>query len=128
MKKQNSLPSELEHLNIVAKSSPEPVQLLNIYFHSVFAPKIEFSGADIDTNFSEVDNFDVSATTIEKILSDLDVNKLQGPDGLPPVLYRKLAKSLSITLSKFFRNIIIKTRIIIIIMRIIIKKFVTPGK
>ena len=105
LKEQNRLPSEIQHSNIIAKSGSERVELLNNYFHSVFVPKIEFSVADIDTNFTEIDNLDVSTTSIEKILSDLDVIKSGGPDGLPPVPYRKLAKSLSKSISKFFCTI-----------------------
>ena len=78
---------------------------MNSYFHFVFSPKIELSVADIYTNFTEIDNFDVSATTIGRIVSDLDVSKSRGPDGLPPVPYRKLAKILSKSLSKFLRTI-----------------------
>ena len=92
LKKQNILPSELQLSNIVPTCGPERVELLNNYFKSVFAPKIEFSVAYIDTNFTEKDSFAVSATTIEKSLSDLDVSNSQGPYGLPPIHYRKLAK------------------------------------
>ena len=94
LKKQNSLPSELQLSNIPAKGGTERVELLNNYFPSVLAPKNEFSVADIDTNFTEKDNFGVSAITIEKSLSDLEVSNSRGSDGLPPILYRKLAKSI----------------------------------
>ena len=54
LKKQISLPSELQHA--FKHCCKERVKLLNNYFYSVFAPKIEFSVAEIDPNFTEIDS------------------------------------------------------------------------
>ena len=44
-------------------------------------------------------------TKIKAILENLEISKIRGPDGIPPVFFKQLAAPLSVTLNSFFKNV-----------------------
>ena len=51
---------------------------------------------------SELSNFQILPSMVEKKLKNLKIDKAAGPDGLPPRLYKELATELSVPLAKIF--------------------------
>ena len=78
--------------------------LLNAQFQSVFVKDDKKGTSPITTgeSFPAIDNINISARGVEKLLSKLAVNKASGPDQLPNYYLRKTAKQTAPILAALF--------------------------
>ena len=86
------------------KTASEPIEkakLFNDYFRRQFSNASDYS---IDIDFQNDSNFniDFSESRIKSILSALDANKAQGPDGINGAVLKHCSDSLAYPLSKTF--------------------------
>lgn len=100
-----SLPPQMTHKEIAVDQALGKAQLLNEFFQSVYAPKVPFSIEDIDCKDPTLIDFRVSRGLIHTLMLQLDDTKSRGPNGYPPILYRRLAKEMSISLNVIFKTI-----------------------
>ena len=87
-------------------SDNEKAELLNSFFQSVFT--IEDSN-ELPTppnyNYeSELNDFDIPIDKVKKLLSDLNVNKAAGPDGIHPLLLSKACNELAYPFTLLFQS------------------------
>ncbi|CAH2096742.1 unnamed protein product [Euphydryas editha] len=76
----------------------------NIFFHSVFGdPLADFAASSKDNlTLDSVSHLSVSKSTVENLLTRLDINKGAGSDGIPPLFWRNCAKYLSSPITLIF--------------------------
>jgi hypothetical protein len=91
------------------ESDLEKAQTLNEFFASVFTresldnlPLLDEGSRSEGKIMSE--DIDVSPEIIEKKLKELNPNKAQGPDGIPPRVLKELGMELARPLSKIFKK------------------------
>ena len=80
----------------------EQAELFNGYFYDQFSSA---SNYDTTIDFNTMDSYDIdfSPTKIETLLSNINVNKALGPDGIHGRVLKNCAKSLSVPLSILFK-------------------------
>ena len=105
LKKSETLPKTMIKDEIAVSKAKEKVNFLNEYFHSVFSPKSSFNLSDMKCENTILSNFSISKTYLNQIITELDVTKLRGPDGLPPIFFRRAAKEMTTILHCIFKNI-----------------------
>ena len=78
--------------------------LLNAQFQSVFVKDDQKGTSPIPTgwSFPAIDNLNISARGVEKLLSKLAINKASGPDQLPNYYLRETAKQTAPILAALF--------------------------
>jgi len=83
--------------------------LLNRYFESVFTldnGTIPNFPNRLPPDTLGINDITISPTIVNRILGKLKLNAAAGPDRLPPIFFRKTAKSISGTLSIIFRTFV----------------------
>ena len=113
--KSNSFPSCMHFNDSEGKNPREISNLFADFFQSVYT---SFSDSDRDTSyfdyisvpaaFSSINS--ISRDEIHKIISNLDGSKGPGPDGIPPVLLKKLVNELVTPIFRLF-NLSLQTGI-----------------
>ena len=83
----------------------EKANMLNQYFHSVFSSPKDYCFKVVNPQHSTISNFSICKTTIFEILATLDMTKTRGPDGLPPLFFRKTATEMCKTLNTMFKAV-----------------------
>ena len=81
------------------------MSFLNDYFHSVFSPKSSFKLSDMKCENTILSKFSISKTYLNQIITELDITKLRGPDGLPPIFFQRTAREMTTILHCVFKNI-----------------------
>ena len=99
--KSTRIPEVVSYGGKTASEPIEKVKLFNDYFRRQFSNASDYS---IDIDFQNDSNFniDFSESRIKSILSALDVNKAQGPDGINGAVLKHCSDSLAYPLSKMF--------------------------
>ena len=102
LKKSETLPKTMIKDDIAVSKAKEKVNFLNEYFHSVFSPKSSFNLSDMKC---ENTILSISKTYLNQIITELDITKSRGPDGLPPIFFRRTSRELTTILHCVFKNI-----------------------
>ena len=105
LNKPPTLPKQIVSEDKVSTIVHEQVDIMNEFFHSVFSPKQPFSISDIETKNSTLTNFNISVETIHSFVSELDITKSRGPNGLPPAFFKKTSRQISVVLNKLLKVI-----------------------
>ena len=87
LKKTASLPLSMQFRNESTRSAFRKAEKFNEYFHSVFAPKVDYNLNNIPVSNVSPTNFSISKAKLRSIISDLDVSKMRGPNGYPPSFF-----------------------------------------
>ena len=99
--KSTRIPEVVSYGGKTASEPIEKAKLFNDYFRRQFSNVSDYS-TDIDFQNDSNFNIDFSESRIKSILSALDVNKAQGPDGINRVVLKHCSDSLAYPLSKMF--------------------------
>ena len=105
LKKSETLPKTMIKDEIAVSKAKEKVNFLNDYFHSVFSPKSSFNLSDMKCENTILSNFSISKTYLNQIITVLDITKLRGPDGFPPIFFQRTAREMTTILHCVFKNI-----------------------
>ena len=105
LKKSEALPKTMIKDDIAVSKAKEKVNFLIEYFHSVFSPKSSFNLSDMKCENTILSNFSISKTYLNQIVTELDITKSRGPDGLPPIFFQRTARELTTFLHCVFKNI-----------------------
>ena len=95
---------------ILISADIDKANLLNGYFESVFIQDngilppfpSRFSNPTHDT----ISDIQISPAAIQRTLSNLKLNSAAGPDGIPPIFFHKVSRSIIFPLSTMFRTFI----------------------
>ena len=104
IRKTDTIPGEFYLDDQRASSNIDEASLFNKYFQSVFSHS-PYVGVNNPFHECKIANFHFTATEIEKILENLDINKAKGPDNLRSILLKKLSCSISKSLHLLFNTI-----------------------
>ena len=95
LKKSETLPKTMIKYDIAVSKAKQKVNFLIEYFHSVFSPKSSFNLSDMKCENTILSNFSISKTYLNQIVTELDITKSRGPDGLPPIFFQRTARELT---------------------------------
>ena len=104
IRKTDTIPGEVYLDDQRATSNIDKANLFNKYFQSVFSHSL-YAGENNPSHECKIANFHFTATEIEKILENLDINKAKGPDNLGNILLKKLSCPISKSLYLLFNTI-----------------------
>ena len=105
LSKSATIPKVMSYAGRCSSNDIEKANMLNQYFHSVFSPRKDFCYRDVNPQHSTISNFSICKTKIFEILATVDVTKTRGPDGLPPLFFRKTATEMCKTLNTMFKAV-----------------------
>ena len=105
LNKSHTLPKQIVSGDKVSTIVHKQVDIMNEFFHSVFSPKQPFSISDIGTKNPTLTNFNISVETIHSFVSELDITKSRGPNGLPLAFFKKTSRQISVVLNKLLKVI-----------------------
>ena len=105
LSKSATIPKVMSYAGRCISHDIEKANMLNQYFHSVFSPRKDFCFKDVNSQHSTISNFSICKTKIFEILETLGVTKTRGPDGLPPLFFRKTATEMCKTLNTMFKAV-----------------------
>ena len=91
--------------DIAVSKAKEKANFLNEYFHSLFSPKSSFNLSDMKCKNTILSNFSISKTYLNQIITELDITKSRGPDGLPLIFFQRTAREMTTILHCVFKNI-----------------------
>ena len=94
IRKTDTIPGEFYLDDQRTTSNTDEANLFNKYFQSVFSHSL-YIGEINPSHENKIANFHFTATEIEKLLENLDINKGKGPDNLGNILLEKLSCSIS---------------------------------
>ena len=93
--------------NVEVSEDSEKAEILNNHFASVFTKEDKNNIPDFNPeidNLKIMDNLEVKAADIEKMLLNLDPNKSQGPDGINGRILKELANEISPILETMYNK------------------------
>ena len=96
------IPTSIHLKNEFATDPLSPAKLFSKFFASIFIESSDFIPTSNVSVLSILEEFDTSINRIECISEGLDITKAAGPDGIPPIVFKKCAKTLSKSLSQRF--------------------------
>ena len=105
LKKTASLPLSMQFRNESTQSVFRKAEMFNEYFHSVFAPKVDYNLSNIPVSNVSLTNFSTSKAKLRSIISDLDVSKTRGPNGYPPSFFVNSGEGMIHALHLLLKNI-----------------------
>ena len=106
MNKNADIPEVLRFGSVEAKTMQQKANLLNEYFQSVYSQPCKISTRQTsEVTEGLVTNFSVSKRLIRSILEETDETKSRGPDGIPPIFFKKLAEPMSCAFNTLFRAV-----------------------
>ena len=92
IRKTESIPGEVYLDDQRATSNIDKANLFNNYSHSPYVfSHSPYVGENNPSHECEIAKFHITATEIEKILENLDINKAKGRDNLANILLKKLS-------------------------------------
>ena len=105
--KKSNIPSLVFYKNEKAENDSDKAQLFSKFFASVHVKSSEFNEPFQDCSENRLlSNLTFEETEFESICEKLNVNKSKGSNGLPPVLFQKLRKTISHSLFQIFIKIL----------------------
>ena len=105
LKKTASLPLSMQFRNESTQSAFRKAEMFDEYFHSVFAPKVDYNLNKIPVSNVSQTNFSISKAKLRSIISDLDVNKTPGPNGYRSSFFVNSGEGLNHALHPLLKNI-----------------------
>ena len=104
--KNADIPEVLRFGTVEAKTMQQKANLFNEYFQSVYSQPCKISTRQT-SEVTEVllNNFSVSKRIIRSILEETDETKSRGPDGIPPIFFKKLVEPMSCAFNTLFRTV-----------------------
>ena len=91
---------------VEVKPMQQKANLLNEYFQSVYSQPCKIlTRQTSEVTEGLVTSFSVSKRLIRSILEETDETKSRGPDGIPPVFFKKLAERISCKFNTLFRTV-----------------------
>ena len=104
----------LDEDSMLVDKNSEKANILNQYFASVHYYTVEPTGNIPTIPSKQVEKQNATVITrdiVKKLLSELNVNKFQGPDGLHPRFLKEASEELCSPLSMIFRESILTSTI-----------------
>ena len=88
------------------KTDSEKAEMLNEFFKSVFTYENPGPLPDFDEYeyISELEDFEIKMDEVKKLLSNLNINKATGPDGISPRILSMAAEELAQPITLLFRK------------------------
>ena len=106
MNKNVDIPEVLRFGTVEAETMQQKANLLSEYFQSVYSQPRKISTRQTsEVTEGLVTNFSVSKQLIRSILEETDETKSKGPDGIPPIFFRKLAEPMRCAFNTLFRTV-----------------------
>ena len=106
MKKNADKPDVSRVGTVEAKTLQQKANHLNEYFQSVYSQPCKISTRQTsEVKEGLVTNFSVSKRLIRSVLEETDETKSRGPDGIPPIFFKKLAEPMSCAFNTLFRTV-----------------------
>ena len=106
MNKNADIPEVLRFGTVEAKTIQQKANLLNEYFQSVYSQPCKISTRQTsEVTEGLVTVFSVSKRIIRSILDETDETKSSGPDGIPPIFFKKLAEPMSCAFNTLFETV-----------------------
>ena len=97
--------SEVEKLRTLYQKMLQDDKFDYEVFASVFVERSDFQLTSIVSILPILEEFDTSINTIEGIAEGLDTTKASRPDEIPPIVFKKCARTFSNSLTQFFYSI-----------------------
>ena len=102
-KESSSIPDLKASDGSILTNSKAKANLLNQHFHSVFSPLgTPLQHAQHSTGYPCMPPIAIKTAGIDKLISELDEHKACGPDGIRPIILKRLRASISPTLQCIF--------------------------
>ena len=99
------IPTSIQFKNEFATNPLLQAKLFSKFFASIFIKSSDFIPTSNVSVLPIIEEFDISINRIVCISEGLDITKATGPDGIPPIVFKKCAKTLSKSLSQIFYKI-----------------------
>ena len=104
--KSTSIPLTVNYSDETANDPKSQCTLFSEYFSKIFKQSSVPTFDELsETVLESLRDFDISISNIENVCNSLVTSKAAGPDGIPPILFKKCAKSLSKSLFQIFTKI-----------------------
>lgn len=104
--KSTSIPLTVNYSDETANDPKSQCTLFSEYFSKIFKQSSVPTFDELsETVLEPLRDFDISISKIENVCNSLVISKAAGPDGIPPILFKKCAKSLSKSLFQIFTKI-----------------------
>ena len=100
----------ISHNNIVAKTPTKKAELFNSYFSSVFQPSTSKTNDTVDSRISrfptdlQLSDITLDVEDVINSLTNLDVSKAGGPDGIPARLLKECSHQIASSLCSLFND------------------------
>ena len=100
----------ISHNNIVAKTPTKKAELFNSYFSSVFQPSTSKTNDTADSRISrlptdlQLSDITLDVEEVINSLTNLDVSKAGGPDGIPARLLKECSRQIAPSLCSLFND------------------------
>ena len=105
LKKTASLPLSMHFRSESTQSAFRRAEMFNEYFHSVFAPKVDYNLNNIPVSNVSLTNFSISKAKLRSTISDVDVSKTRGPNGYPRSFFVNSGEGMIHALHLLLKNI-----------------------
>jgi hypothetical protein len=103
-KQHKSLPDKMYFNNTTTDDSQGKADLFNLYFTSQFN-NVTYPEPVVDTFVNDnLSNIVISVDEVYNVLLNLDVNKCNGPEGIPVIIYKRCAEILAPSLCLLYNS------------------------
>ena len=99
------IPKKMNYEKASADDDLSKANLFATYFASVYTHSTTFHQTSENSDVKVISDILFSEKEVMTICKDLKINKSKGPDGLPPLLFKKICLSIPHSLCQLYRKI-----------------------
>ena len=104
--RKENLPKKMNYEKASADDDLSKANLFATYFASVYTHSTTFHQTSENSDVKVISDNLFSEKEVMTICKDLKINKSKGPDGLPPLLFKKICLSIPHSLCQLYRKIL----------------------